>query len=160
MSYALKAASVTIQSLLQQSFAADPALHTYFASGAIVSLDTPDQMDAAGQFGLSIWLYRLVRGEQTVNLPPWRPSPGVLRRQPSPVRLCYLMTPIISNQSGGGTPETEQHVLALDAAFLAAAQNSKVTMPALIQGVDGKLPSATEFQHFYGLLSLPQESVA
>lgn len=111
MSYALKAASVTIRNLLQQSFAADPALQTYFTSGAVVSLGTPDEMEAAGQFGLSIWLYRLMRDEQTLNLPASRPTPYRLRRQPLPLRLHYLMTPIISSQGGGGTPETEQHVL-------------------------------------------------
>jgi hypothetical protein len=111
MSYALKAASVTIQKFLEQSFAADPALATYFASGATVSLGTPDDMEGASQFGLSIWLYRLVRDDQTLNQPPWRPSPNKIRRRPLPLRLHYLLTPIISSQSGGGTPETEQHIL-------------------------------------------------
>jgi hypothetical protein len=111
MSSALKAASVTLQKVLQQSFATDPALAGYFAGGAIVSLGTPDDMEKAGKFGLSIWLYRLIRDEQTLNQPAWRPSPNRIRRKPLPVRLHYLLTPIISGQAGGGSPETEQLVL-------------------------------------------------
>src|ERR1700692_1912893 len=111
MSYALKAASVTLQNVLLQSFATDPALAAYFAGGAIVSLGTPDAMEKAGKFGLSLWLYRLIRDEQTLNRPPVRPSPTTIRRPPLPVRLHYLMTPIISGATGGGNPETEQHVL-------------------------------------------------
>jgi hypothetical protein len=111
MSYALKAASVTLQKVLQQSFATDPALAAYFAGGAIVSLGTPHDMEKEGKFGLSVWLYRLIRDEQTLNQPPWRPAPNRVRHQPLPVRLHYLMTPIISGVSGGGSPETEHHVL-------------------------------------------------
>jgi hypothetical protein len=111
MSTALKAASVTLQNVLQGSFATDPALAAYFAGGAIVSLGTPHDMEKAGKFGLSLWLYRLIRDEQTLTQPPSRPAPNRIRRQPLPVRLHYLMTPIISGASGGGSPETEQHVL-------------------------------------------------
>src|SRR5215471_4659040 len=111
MSYSLKAASVTLQTVLQQSFAADPALAAYFAGGAIISLGTPDDMEKAGKFGLSLWLYRLIRDEQTLNQPPLRPAPNRIRRRPLPVRLHYLITPIISSAAGGGSPETEQHVL-------------------------------------------------
>jgi hypothetical protein len=111
MSSALKAASVTLQTILQQSFAADPALAAYFAGGAVISLGTPDDMEKAGKYGLSLWLYRLIRDEQTLNQPALRPAPNRIRRRPLPVRLHYLMTPIISGVAGGGSPETEQHVL-------------------------------------------------
>lgn len=57
---------------------------------------------------------------------------------------------------------------ALDAAFIAAAQDNAVTMPALIQAVarqmlkQGKVPSATEFRQFHGMLNgaTLRESVA
>jgi hypothetical protein len=108
---ALQAASVTLKQVLDLSFAADPDLAALFAGGPVVSLETPDEMDAAGRVGLSLWLYRLVRDEQTLNRPPPRPAPNRIRRQPLPVRLHYLMTPIITSNAGGGAPETEQIIL-------------------------------------------------
>jgi hypothetical protein len=111
MSSALKAASLTIQNVLLQSFLSDPALASYISVGAVVSLGTPDDMESKGQFGLSIWLYRLIRDEQTLNQPVWRPAPNRIRHKLLPVRLHYLMTAITANTPGAGTPETEQLLL-------------------------------------------------
>jgi Pvc16 N-terminal domain len=111
MSSALKAASLTIQNVLLQSFLSDQALASYIGAGAVVSLATPDDMESKGQFGLSIWLYRLIRDEQTLNQPAWYPAPNRLRSKPLPVRLHYLFTPITASAPGAGTPETEQLLL-------------------------------------------------
>lgn len=110
---ALQAASVTLQGVLEKSFNADPDLATVFTPGgsAVVSLGTPDEMDLANEIGLSLWLYRLVRDEQTLNRPPVRPSPDRVRRQPLPVRLHYLATPIITGNTGMPAPEAEQIIL-------------------------------------------------
>jgi hypothetical protein len=113
MSKALKAASLTLQTFLQQSFTADNDLASFFSGGgtAVVSLGTPDDMETNGQYGLSLWMYRLVRDEQTLNDPPGRPLPNRMRSKPLPMRLHYLMTPIIANKPNAGNPEFEQLVL-------------------------------------------------
>lgn len=110
---ALQASSLTLKSVLEDSFTADPDLKALFApiGTAVVSLGTPDEMETAGEAGLSLWLYRLVRDEQLLNRPPQRPSPNRIRRQPLPVRLHYLATPIISGNAGAPAPETEQIIL-------------------------------------------------
>jgi hypothetical protein len=110
---ALQAASLTLQTVLQNSFNADPDLANVFAplGTAVVSLLTPDEMDIAGEVGVSLWLYRLVRDEQTLNRPPQKSAPDRIRRQPLPVRLHYLVTPIVTSAAGAPAPETEQTVL-------------------------------------------------
>jgi len=108
------AASLTLQSVLKASFIADSGLATLFGSGgtATVSLATPDGMEAAGATGLSMWLYRLIRDEQVLNRPPRRITPSLVRRQPLPVRLHYLMTPILTGTSNNTpAPETEQLII-------------------------------------------------
>jgi hypothetical protein len=107
----IRAASVTLQGVLQRSFVADPDLSALFGGSAVVSLATPDGMEAANEIGLSVWLYRLIRDEQTLNRPPQRPAPNLIRRHPLPVRLHYLMTPIITGTSSTPAPETEQLII-------------------------------------------------
>jgi len=107
-------ASLTLQSVLKNSFVADPGLAHLFGGGgtAVISLATPDGMEAAGLTGLSMWLYRLIRDEQTLNRPPRQIAPNLYRRQPLPVRLHYLMTPILTGSAGGvPAPETEQLII-------------------------------------------------
>src|ERR1700677_2060220 len=95
----IRAASLTLRSVLERRFRADPDLAQLFdpmLGKAIVSLATPDGMETAGDIGLSMWLYRLIRDEQTLNRPPRRIAPDQIRRQPLPLRAHYLMTPIIT----------------------------------------------------------------
>jgi hypothetical protein len=77
----------------------------------VVSLDSPERMDENSLEGLSVWLYRLTRDEETLNLPRERVGPGQMRRTPLPVRLHYLMTPITSTTSASAGPATEQVIL-------------------------------------------------
>jgi hypothetical protein len=107
----IRAASITLQGVLQRSFMADPDLNTLFGGSAVVSLATPDGMEAAGEIGLSMWLYRLIRDEQTLNRPPQRLAPNLIRRHALPVRLHYLMTPIITGTASTPAPETEQLII-------------------------------------------------
>lgn len=111
----IRAASLTLQNVLERSFRADPGLALMFdpslGGTAIVSLATPDGMEAAGDIGLSMWLYRLVRDEQTLNRPPRRISPTLTRRQPLPVRAHYLMTPIVTGSAKIPAPEAEQLII-------------------------------------------------
>jgi hypothetical protein len=111
----IRAASLTLQNVLQQSLRADPSLAQMFdpslGGTAIVSLATPDGMEAAGDIGLSMWLYRLVRDEQTLNQPPRRLSLNLTCRQPLPLRAHYLMTPIITGSAKIPAPEAEQLII-------------------------------------------------
>jgi len=110
----IRAASLTLKAVLERSFRADQDLAQLFdpmQGGAVVSLATPDGMEAAGEVGLSMWLYRLVRDDQTLNQLPGRPAPNRIRRHPLPVRVHYLMTPIVTGNANTPAPETEQLVI-------------------------------------------------
>ena len=106
---ALRATSRTVAKFLETKFQADPLLSGFFGGGMVVSLNTPQEMNAKPAEGLSVWLYRLIRDEQRLNDPPVRISPTELRPPPLPVRLHYLMTPVTNEQTGD--PETEQLIL-------------------------------------------------
>jgi hypothetical protein len=113
---ALRATSVTITQLLESRLRADPALGTLFDPGLggtmEVSLRTPQEMREASQQGLSVWLYRVARDEQLLNVPPRRVSVDRLRPLPLPLRLHYLMSPIIVNgDNAAAAPALEQAVL-------------------------------------------------
>ncbi|MGF6871002.1 DUF4255 domain-containing protein [Paraburkholderia sp. MM5477-R1] len=111
----IRAASLTLQSVLQRRFRADPGLAQMFdpmmGGTAIISLATPDGMETAGDTGLSMWLYRLIRDEQLLNEPPRRIPTNLVRRQPLPVRAHYLMTPIITGNAKMPAPEAEQLII-------------------------------------------------
>jgi hypothetical protein len=107
---ALRATSRTIASCLQDAFETDPVLHDLFAAPgtARVYLNTPADMSTRS--GLSVWLYRVVRDESTLNRPPQRITPTLTRRAPLPVRLHYLFTPVTHSEEDDA-PETEQAIL-------------------------------------------------
>jgi Pvc16 N-terminal domain len=109
------AASLTLRNALEYSHRAGPQLAQLFAPSpggkAIVSLATPDGMEAAGDPGLSMWPYRLIRDEHTLNRPPRRIPPDLIRRRPLPLRAHYMMTPIIAFGTNMPAPETERLIL-------------------------------------------------
>src|SRR5256885_1756281 len=111
---ALRSTSQTLRSFLEGQFEAEPDLRPFFDPGSggtmKVSLQTPHEMIRSGVEGVSLWLYRVVRDEQTLNTPPRRISPTQTRQPPLPVRLHYLVTPLTSVQTAGGS-DTEQVVL-------------------------------------------------
>jgi hypothetical protein len=74
-----------------------------------VFLNTPAEMTGA-RAGLSVWLYRVTRDAATLNRPPERISPTQVKPAPLPVRLHYLISPII-NSTADNAPETEQVIL-------------------------------------------------
>lgn len=109
---ALVAASESIRELLRTSLRADvgpSGLATFFNGTMDVSLATPRDMQGEQQ-GLSMWLYRVGRDETRLNDPPTlRPLPGggtELVPPPLPLRLHYLMTPLVDDG-----PDTEQRIL-------------------------------------------------
>jgi hypothetical protein len=102
---ALCATSKTLSEFLLSSLRAAPLLQGFFPP-LTVSLNNP----AETQEGLSVWLYRIVRDEQTLNAPPRRIGPNSIMRTPLPFRLHYLITPLVNGQSGANY-ETEQRIL-------------------------------------------------
>lgn len=109
---ALRATSLTLARFLQAQFEAEPTLGSLFGGGGgmTVSLNTPQEMVDLGVEGISVWLYRIERDPERLNVPRERPAPDVVRRPALPVRLHYLMTPITRAQTDAG-PETEQALL-------------------------------------------------
>src|SRR5205085_5602493 len=111
---ALRATSLTIAQYLRQGLETNPDLAPFFDAGSggtmVVTLNTPQEMLDSDVEGLSVWLYRVVRDEERLNAPPVRVSPGQLRRTPLPVRLHYLMTPIVSTRLQASA-ETEQAII-------------------------------------------------
>jgi Pvc16 N-terminal domain len=76
----------------------------------VVSLNTPKEMTDNQAEGLSIWLYRAIRDEERLNAPPERISNNQLKTPPLPLRLHYLITPIVNSKTVT-SPETEQTIL-------------------------------------------------
>jgi hypothetical protein len=100
MHTSLRATSRTLQDYLQTGFVADFALAPFFdpiQGGSMqVSLNDPEEMQSNHVEGVSVWLYRIERDEQRLNAPPTRPAPDRLTATPLPLRLHYLVTPIVT----------------------------------------------------------------
>lgn len=113
MHTAIRATSLTLASFLADGFAADPELGPLFAGTMEVSLNTPEEMTEANVQGLSVWLYRVMRDDQRLNAPPERLSPLQSQPTPLPLRLHYLITPIvrIDNAHPRESPNREQTIL-------------------------------------------------
>lgn len=113
MNTAIRAASETLRSVLHGAMTEDPILRLLFtgAGASVVSLANPDEMAAAGESGISLWLYRIVRDEQRLNAPPERIAPDRLRPAPLPVRLHYLVSPVIAIDGANAPIETRHHIL-------------------------------------------------
>jgi hypothetical protein len=97
---ALRATSMTLQDYLRAGFVSDSALGAFFdpvQGGSMqVSLNDPEEMQSNNVDGVSVWLYRIERDDQRLNAPPTRPAPNLFVPTPLPLRLHYLITPIIT----------------------------------------------------------------
>lgn len=112
MSAALRASGETLREVLLGAMRADPALRLLFTpiGAGTVSLSNPDEMASAGETGISLWLYRVMRDDQRLNAPPERVG-NRIRPAPLPIRLHYLIAPVLGADMGVPPPETQQHVL-------------------------------------------------
>ena len=136
---AIKATSLTLQKLLQD------AINSEFPpKGPDVLLNTPKEMKAGK--GVSLWLYRVVRDEFLTNQPPERIRPNEQRRTPLPVRLHYLVTPLMDDD-----PETEQQVLGK---VLQVLYDHPILRGVDLQG--GLDPATVELRVFLETLSLEE----
>jgi hypothetical protein len=88
---ALQAVTRTLQHLLETHItnSGEPGL-----AGVEILLRSPREMREDSLVGVSLWLYRVERFAHTLNKPPVREAPDRIRRQPLPVNLYYLVTPI------------------------------------------------------------------
>jgi hypothetical protein len=69
-------------------------------------------MGPAGEEGISVWLYHIERDPELLNQPPERLAPDRLRRRPLPLRLHYLITPVVRDaEDVGSSPGVEQLLL-------------------------------------------------
>jgi hypothetical protein len=113
MSTAIRDTSVSLRLLLQGRLNADADVQAMLPPGVTlaVSLNTPEEMGQAGERGISLWLYRIVRDGATLNLAPRRVGPDRMRLAPLPVQLHYLVTPVFNGLQGVAAPEFEQTLL-------------------------------------------------
>jgi hypothetical protein len=113
MSTALRDTSASLQALLENRLSADPDVVALLPPGATltVSLNTPEEMGDAGDQGLSLWLYRVVRDENLLNVAAHRVAPDRARLAPLPMRLHYLVTAVFERMQGVSAPEFEQVLL-------------------------------------------------
>jgi hypothetical protein len=107
----LRSTTNTLINLLEQRLSNHPQLGALFGGVLTVSAATPEETRNDGQ-GVSIWLYRIERDEQTLNYPPRRLPNDSVEHRPLPLRLHYLVTPVFSNIGlGANVSTTEQEVL-------------------------------------------------
>ncbi len=132
MSTALRASGETLREVLLAAVRADPALRLLFTplGAGTVSLSNPDEMAQAGETGISLWLYRVIRDDQRLNAPPQRIGTRI-RPAPLPIRLHYLVSPVLASDIGTPPPETQQHVLG---AVLQAFHEQPLIAGAMLAG--------------------------
>jgi hypothetical protein len=118
MSYeAISATTATLIALLEESFGADPLFAGFFAAGGgggnrVVSPRTPQEMGLAQDTGLSVWLYQIARDPELLNLPQERLTTDRSARRPLPLRLHYLLTPVVQDEDpGNNDPGMEQLII-------------------------------------------------
>lgn len=98
-----------LQARLESDIVLGPSFNAGLGGAMRVMPMTPSEM-AGHHEGLSIWLYRIVRDEDRLNLPPRRISRSETDHRPLPMRLHFLATPITDSAATTG-PMTEQVIL-------------------------------------------------
>ena len=120
MKSAIRDASETLRRFIEQSLQDDPDLSPYFdpadpspdAVGTmVVTLDTPQELEEHDAEGVSLWLYLVQREEFTLNRPPRRPAPDRVERRPLPLRLHFLVTPLVNDETRQDATALEHLVL-------------------------------------------------
>src|SRR3954452_20109872 len=87
------AASSTIQDLLNRNITLPLGpLHN-----VAIHLQSPPEVKELGLTGVSVWLYKVSRMSEMLNMPPERISSTQLNRTPLPLQLYYLVTPLMDD---------------------------------------------------------------
>ena len=107
---ALRSTTTTLTGLLRDQLSSHPQLGFLFSGTLEVSAATPEELKNNTEQGVSVWLYRIERDEQTLNYPPRRVGAESIEHHSLPLRLHYLITPVFDNTPGNEST-TEQEVL-------------------------------------------------
>lgn len=111
---ALLSTSLTLSGYLRKRLESDPVLGLLFdalrGGTMVVSLQTHEDMLNTPLNGLSVWLYRITRDPDRLNDPPIRLNPAGYRQPPLPLRLHYLITPVLT-PAPPNNPETAHRIL-------------------------------------------------
>jgi hypothetical protein len=114
MNTSIRAISRTLREIVWHHLRTDLNLRTFFdpahSGTMVVSLLAPEEL-ARKHEGVSIWLYRIIRDEQTLNYPPQRSARDRLLHQPLPLRLHYLVVPVVDVKQRHEGPELEQNII-------------------------------------------------
>ncbi len=114
MNTSIRAVSLTLKELVLEHLKQDLNLRGFFDPGMggtmLVSLLAPEELSASHE-GVSIWLYRIIRDEQTLNYPPTRSARDRLLHEPLPLRLHYLIVPVVDVTQRQDGPELEQNIM-------------------------------------------------
>ena len=114
MNTSIRAVSLTLRELVLEHLKTDINLRAFFdpAHGGtmLVSLLAPEEL-AEQHEGVSLWLYRIERDEQTLNYPAQRSSRDHMVHEPLPLRLHYLVVSVVDVTKRLDGPELEQHVV-------------------------------------------------
>jgi hypothetical protein len=89
---AIGALSSSLKAMLEQAItlSAEPQL-----AGTPIDLRSPKELRLAGLSPVvSLWLYRVTRNDDLINMPALRLPPRRLLPRPFPVNLHYLVTPL------------------------------------------------------------------
>ena len=120
MKTAIRDCSNSVRDLLSQELMDDIDLSPFFdpfdpmpdALGTmVVTLDNPEELVEREKEGVSVWLYLIERDDQTLNQPPRRIAPDRMLRRPLPLRLHYLLTPLVDHTTRDHAAELEQLML-------------------------------------------------
>jgi uncharacterized protein DUF4255 len=114
MNTSIRALSLTLRELVTDFFKQDVNLRDFFdpvrGGTMVVSLLAPEELAVTAE-GVSLWLYRIQRDPETLNLPPRRSAKDKLLHQPLPLRLHYLVVPVVDITTRTDGPELEQNIL-------------------------------------------------
>jgi hypothetical protein len=114
MNTAIRAFSLTLRELVTNHLKNDINLSAFFdPSGGgtmLVSLLGPEELSSKDE-GVSLWLYRIERDEQTLNLPPRRSARDRLVHEPLPLKLHYMVVPVVDVSQRQDGPELEQNIM-------------------------------------------------
>lgn len=107
MHTALADTSRTLRAFLKDQLS--PPIAQFLTGTRVATLRSPMEMQDKNLEGLSIWLYRVERDCELLNRPPARLTATQVQHEPLPLRLHYLLTPMLV--VGTDTSETEQEML-------------------------------------------------